>query len=469
MKTKNLTIRQEQDSLGHVEVPANAYFGAQTQRAVQNFIIGSEAMPIEIIYAIATVKKAAAIVNHQCGIFATKKANLIINAADEVISGKLNKHFPLSIWQSGSGTQTNMNVNEVIANRANELAGSALGSNTPIHPNDDVNKSQSTNDVFPTAMHIAAYKLIHEQLLPAIDELKQQLQTKQKTFVHIIKIGRTHLQDAVPLTLAQEFSGYIAQLETCIATINFALTQLQELAIGGTAVGTGINTPANFSLQITKVLSDLTGYKLQSAVNKFSALAGHEAIVTTSSALKNIACALFKIANDIRWLASGPRCGLGELILPENEPGSSIMPGKVNPTQCEMVTMVCAQIIGNDAAITFAASQGHFELNVFKPVIANNLLQSIKLLAAACSNFAQYAIKDLKANEKKIAEYLDKSLMLVTALVPKIGYDKAAKIAQYALKNDLTLREAAIQSGDIAATDFDLAIKNTLDLLHNIE
>jgi len=419
-------------------------------------------MPREIIYAIAVIKKAAAVVNNQCGTLADDKTQLITTATEEIIAGKLDANFPLSIWQSGSGTQTNMNVNEVIANRSNELAGSSLGSNFPIHPNNDVNKSQSTNDVFPSAMHMAAYKLIHEQLLPAINNLQQHLIIKQKAFAKIIKIGRTHLQDAVPLTLGQEFSGYVAQLNLCINAIHFALTQLQDLAIGGTAVGTGINTPQNFAKEMVEIISNLTGHKFNAVANKFAALSGHETIVTTSSALKNLAGALFKIANDIRWLASGPRCGLGEITLHANEPGSSIMPGKINPTQCEMLMMVCSQIIGNDATISFAATQGNFELNTFKPVIAYNLLQSIKLLAAACDNFAKYAIQNLRANEKKIANYLNDSLMLVTALVPKIGYDNAAKIAQMALQNDLTLRAAAIQSGYITGEEFDIEIQNSI-------
>lgn len=446
--------RTETDSLGSIEVPADKYWGAQTERALLHFPSGNEIMPKEIIHALALIKKAAAQTNTELGQLAQNKAELIVTVCDEIIDGKLDEHFPLSIWQSGSGTQTNMNINEVIANRAAETQ------NTKgiLHPNDDVNKSQSTNDVFPTAIHLAAYKLIIELLLPNLTTLKNALTIKQNEFATIIKIGRTHLQDAVSLTLGEEFSGYVAQLEICLENINFALSQLKQLALGGTAVGTGLNAHPKFSELAIKKLSHLTGIDFIPAKNKFAALAAHEAIVITSSALKNLATALYKIANDIRWLASGPRCGIGELILPENEPGSSIMPGKINPTQCEMVLMICAQIIGNDAVITFANTQGNFELNVFKPVIAYNLIQAIKLLGSACNTFAEHAIKDLHANITKIKFYRENSLMHVTELAPKIGYDKAAKIAQLATANNITLKEACLELKYLTAAEFDAII-----------
>lgn len=455
--------RRETDSFGAIDVPATSYWGAQTQRALHYFNIGSEVMPSELIEALGIIKKAAAIVNQQCGVLSIAKAELIITASSEVIAGEFNAHFPLHIWQSGSGTQTNMNLNEVIANRAIELAGGVMGSKKPIHPNDDVNMSQSTNDVFPSAMHIAAYIMLQKRLLPALTELNEQLTLRQDEFKDVVKSGRTHLQDAVPLTLGQEFSGYVAALELCVDQINFALTQLQELAIGGTAVGTGINAPAQFDIRMATTISKLTGYIFHPARNKFAALATHEAMVAVSSALKNLACTLFKIADDIRWLASGPRCGLGELTLPSNEPGSSIMPGKVNPTQCEMVKMVAAQVVGNDATITFAAAQGKFELNDFKPVIIHSLLQSIILLSDACCGFSRYVIKDLVANRGQIKHFLERSLMLVTALVPKIGYDKAAEIAALASDSDMTLRAAALQLGYIGAAEFDDAIKRVIE------
>lgn len=445
--------------MGHIEVPNNKYWGAQTQRALKHFSLGNEIMPIEIIHALGMIKKSAALVHQNLGLISPKKTRLIVAATDEIIDGKLDQHFPLHIWQSGSGTQTNMNVNEVIANRAIEIAGGRIGSKEPIHPNDDVNMSQSTNDAFPTAMHIASAILLKNKLFPALISLKTTLQQKQEEFKHIVKIGRTHLQDAVPLTLGQEFSGYTAQIESNIANLNHAFAQLQELAIGGTAVGTGINAPSKFGEKMAVEISTLTGIDFISAPNKFAALAGHEAMVAVSSALKNLACSLFKIADDIRWLASGPRCGLGELELPSNEPGSSIMPGKVNPTQCEALTMICAEVIGNDATITFAATQGKFELNVFKPVIIYNLLRSIKLLSDGCNNFAEHAIKELKVNQEKIQSYLENSLMLVTALTPKIGYDKAAKIAQKAALDNSSLREACLKLGLLSAEDFDKIIK----------
>lgn len=453
----SLSSRYETDSLGVLEVASDRYWGAQTQRALQHFKIGDEVMPREVIAALCVVKKAAAIVNHECGLLESSKANLIIAVATEVIDGLLDvtAHFPLHVWQSGSGTQTNMNVNEVIANRASELVGGIMGSKNPLHPNDDVNMSQSTNDVFPTAMHIAAYTMIKQCLLSAVGALRQQLAQKQAAFADIVKIGRTHLQDAVPLTLGQEFSGYVAQLDIAVEQIHCALTQLQELAIGATAVGTGLNAPLHFDTKMSATIAELTGIPFHCARNKFAAIAGHEALLAVSAALRTLACALFKIADDIRWLASGPRTGLGELTLPSNEPGSSIMPGKINPTQCEMVTMVVAQVIGNDAALAFAASQGKFELNTFKPMIIYNLLQSVRLLADACNNFAQYAVAGLTANESSIAKFLGNSLMLVTALVPKIGYDKAAQVAQLAMSSNISLRDAALQLGYVNVAEFD--------------
>jgi fumarate hydratase, class II len=440
-------MRLETDSLGEVAVPSHYYFGAQTQRATLHFNINSELMPQEIIQAIGIVKKAAAITNYTLRKLPKSKCNLILKAANEVIAGKLTDHFPLQIWQSGSGTQTNMNVNEVIANRAIEIAGGVLGSKKPVHPNDDVNMSQSTNDVFPTAMHIAATKLSEEQLFPAIIFLKKMLSQKQKEFKNVTKIGRTHLQDAVALTLGQEFSGYVAELEICLQNLKLSTKEIKKLAIGGTAVGTGLNAPKKFAGLMAKNISVLTKIKFSSAKNKFQALASHEPIALVSGSLKTLATTLFKIANDIRFLASGPRCGIGELILPDNEPGSSIMPGKVNPTQCEMLTMIAAQVMGNDSVISFANSQGNLELNVFKPVIIYNLLQSIKLLASGMKNFARYAIKDLKINNKKIAYFVENSLMRVTELTPEIGYDKAAKIAKTALKENITLHEARVKLG----------------------
>lgn len=448
-RTKRATkARQESDFLGEITIANNRYWGAQTQRALQNFNIGSEVMPRAIIHALALIKKAAAIVNQDYDLLPASKAKLIIAAAEEIMEGKLDEHFPLHIWQSGSGTQTNMNLNEVIANRAAAKIAHTK-SKFSIHPNDDVNKSQSTNDVFPTAMHLAAHNAITAHLLPALELLQKNLKIKQQEFKNITKVGRTHLQDAVNLTLGQEFSGYIAALAHNQAAIDFALKQLQELAIGGTAVGTGLNAPLGFDRAMVKVINKLTkaahSGKFVAAKNKFAALATHEALVTTSSALKNLACSLFKIADDIRYLASGPRCGLGELTLPANEPGSSIMPGKVNPTQCEMLTMVCAQVIGNDAAITFAASQGNLELNAFKPVIIYNLLQAVNLLGDACKSFALKAIKGLHANRNVIDTHINHSLMQVTALAPQIGYERAAKVAKLALEKNLTLAEAKKQ------------------------
>jgi fumarate hydratase class II len=438
-----------------VKVPQSAYYGAQTARSLRNFDIGEEKIPGEVIAAFGVLKKAAAIVNQELGLLSEDKASLIVRAADEIIEGKLDEQFPLKVWQTGSGTHTNMNLNEVIANRAIELAGGTLGSKAPVHPNDDVNKSQSSNDTFPTAMHIASAVAITKKLLPAVDSLATLLQEKSREFADIVKIGRTHLMDAVPLTLGQEFSGYSAQVERSRERIAQCLPRLYELAIGGTAVGTGLNTHPEFAERVAKKIADLTGLPFVSASNKFEALAAHDTLVETSGSLKTLAVSLNKIANDIRWLASGPRCGIGELSLPANEPGSSIMPGKVNPTQCEALTMIAAQVMGNDATITFACASGNFELNVYKPVIIYNLLQSIRLLCDGCRSFGERCIAGITANEQVIAGYLQNSLMLVTALNPHIGYDKAAQIAKHAYSQGTTLKEAAVSLGFLTAEEFD--------------
>jgi fumarate hydratase, class II len=455
----NTQTRTETDSMGPIEVPADHYWGAQTQRSLHHFNIGDDLMPKEVIHAFGILKKAAALANQALGQLSDDKAKLITQAADEVINGKLDEHFPLHVWQTGSGTQTNMNANEVIANRAIEIAGGKLGSKQPIHPNDHVNQSQSSNDTFPTAMHIAAVEVIVRKLLPTLAKLKEALQEKQQAFSHIIKIGRTHLQDAVPITLGQEFSGYVAQLAADLERIKSTLPGLYELALGATAVGTGLNAHPEFGVHAAQEIAKITGLPFVSAPNKFAALAAHDAIIMASGALKTLACSLMKIANDIRWLASGPRAGLGELILPENEPGSSIMPGKVNPTQCEAMTMVCAQVMGNDATIGFAGSQGNFELNVFKPVMIFNLLHSINLLADTCHSFTEFAVKDLQANEVKIKNNVDNSLMLVTALSPVIGYDKAAQIAHKAHHEGISLKEACLKLGYLDAAEFDKVMR----------
>ena len=447
-------MRIESDTMGKIEVPSDAYWGAQTQRSLRYFAIGDDTMPREMIRAIAILKKATAIVNKNLGKLDTKKAELIVQAADEVITGKLDEHFPLKIWQTGSGTQTNMNANEVIANRAIELAGGVLGSKDPIHPNDHVNMSQSSNDTFPTAMHIAAVEGIYHNLLPNITKLRDSLATKMKEFQEVFKIGRTHLMDAVPLTLGQEFSGYISQLDKDIERIQLSLPDLYELAIGGTAVGTGLNTHPEFAEKVAQEIAKITDLPFVSADNKFAALAAHDAVVMCSGTLKTLACSLMKIANDIRWLGSGPRCGIGELILPANEPGSSIMPGKVNPTQCEAMTMVCVQVMGYDAAISVAGSQGNFELNVFKPLLIFNLLNSIRLLSDACSSFTEHLVLGLTINQEQIADYLNNSLMLVTALNPHIGYDKAAKVAKKAYEENTTLEAACVALGFLSSEDF---------------
>ena len=447
-------IRVESDSLGNVDVPANKYWGAQTQRSLHHFRIGHDKIPLEVIHAFGILKKAAARTNLELQKLPEDKAALIMEAADEVIQGQLNDHFPLSTWQTGSGTQSNMNVNEVIANRAIEIANGVMGSKSPVHPNDHVNMSQSSNDTFPTAMHIAAAIAFQRKLLPAICKLRDGLAAKEAEFEDIIKIGRTHLQDAVPLTLGQEFSGYVAQLNACISRIEKTLPELYALALGGTAVGTGLNTHPKFATLAAKRIASLTALPFISAPNKFEALASHEPLVMAHSTLKTLACALMKIANDIRWLGSGPRCGIGELHLPENEPGSSIMPGKVNPTQAEAMTMVCVQVIGNDTSVAMAASQGNFELNVFKPVIIFNLLHSLNILADACLSFQTFCVEDLTANRDVIDYYLNHSLMLVTALNQHIGYDKAAQIAKKAFKDNSSLQEAAVTLGLLTAEEF---------------
>lgn len=450
-------IRIESDSMGTIEVPIERYYGAQSQRSLINFAIGRETAPFELIRAFGILKKAAALTNAELGKLPQEKASFILQAADEIIKGKLNDHFPLKIWQTGSGTQTNMNVNEVISNRAIELAGGKLGSKDPIHPNDHVNMSQSSNDTFPTAIHIASAEMITHQLLPAVKMLGNTLEKKSNDFIDIIKIGRTHLQDAVPLTLGQEFSGYVAQLNHDLEAIHQTLPVLYRLALGGTAVGTGLNAHPQFAKKVAKHIAKLTGLPFYSADNKFSALAAHDEAVLISGVLKTLACSLMKIANDIRWLASGPRCGIGEISIPENEPGSSIMPGKINPTQAEAMTMVCVQVMGNDATITIADSQGNFELNVFKPVIAYNLIQSIYLLADASRSFNDHCVVGIKPNKEKIEAYLHNSLMLVTALTQIIGYDKASQIAKKAYEENTSLKEAALQLGYLKPEEFDKA------------
>lgn len=451
--------RTETDSMGAIEVRNDRYWGAQTERSLRYFAIGTDVMPPEMIRAFGILKKAAAIVNRDLGKLDGEKAIVLIQAADEVIAGTLDDHFPLSIWQTGSGTQTNMNANEVISNRAIALVNGSLGSKLPIHPNDHVNLSQSSNDTFPTAMHIAAVQVINQNLIPALQKLRNALVVKEQEFNSIIKIGRTHLMDAVPLTLGQEFSGYVAQIDRALVQIQSTLPGLYELAIGGTAVGTGLNTHPEFADRAAKTIAELTGLPFITAPNKFAALAAHDAIVMTSGALKATACALMKIANDLRWMGSGPRCGLGELTLPANEPGSSIMPGKVNPTQCEAMTMVCVQVMGNDSAIGFAGSQGNFELNVFKPVMIHNLLHSIRLLSDASNSFTDHMVVGIQANPNKIDHFLNNSLMLVTALNPHIGYDNAAKVAKLAFENNSTLKQACVSLGLLSAELFDELVK----------
>jgi fumarate hydratase, class II len=451
--------RQETDSMGAIDVPADRYWGAQTQRSLHHFDIAADRMPIAVIRGMAVLKKAAALVNQDLGKLAAEEAKLIVQAADEVLERRHDDEFPLLVWQTGSGTQTNMNVNEVISNRAIELAGGERGSKAPIHPNDHVNMSQSSNDTFPTAMHIAAAEEVVRRLVPSVQALRDALARKADEFAGIVKIGRTHLQDAVPLTLGQEFGGYVAQLDADLERIDAVLPDLYELAVGGTAVGTGLNTHPDFAERVAERIAELTGLPFVSAPNKFAALAAHDALVMASGALRTLAVSLMKIANDIRLLASGPRSGLGELILPENEPGSSIMPGKVNPTQSEALTMVCVQVMGNDVTIGFAGSQGHLELNVYKPVMIFNFLHSVDLLTDACRSFREHAVEGLRANEERIAEHLDNSLMLVTALNEHIGYDNAAAIAKHAHKEGLTLKEAAVALGHLTPEQFDELVR----------
>jgi fumarate hydratase class II len=454
-----MNFRTETDSMGEIKVPVDKYYGAQTARSLMNFKIGGDRFPRELIRALGILKKAAALTNKELGILPADKAELIVKAADEVIDGKLDEHFPLVVWQTGSGTQTNMNANEVISNRAIELAGGEMGSKKPIHPNDDVNKAQSSNDTFPTAMHIAAVEEIHRRLIPMVTKLRDALAKKSEEFKDIIKIGRTHLMDATPLTLGQEFSGYVQQLTNGLERINAALPHLYELALGGTAVGTGLNTHPEFAVKAAANIADLTGKPFKSARNKFEALAAHDALVEFHGVLKTLAASLMKIANDVRWLGSGPRCGIGELFLPENEPGSSIMPGKVNPTQSEALTMVCVQVFGNDAAVNFGGASGNFELNVFKPVIIFNLLNSMRLISDACESFTDNCVVGIQANEKNIKKNLENSLMLVTALNPHIGYDNAAKVAKKAHKEHTTLKEAAVALGLLTGEKFDEVVK----------
>ncbi|MEN9344507.1 MAG: fumarate hydratase class [Chlamydiota bacterium] len=451
-------VRIEKDTLGSVEVPEDKYWGAQTERSFENFRIGCNRMPLPVIYGLAIVKKAAALVNCEKGLLPKDKKDLIVSVCDEILEGKLDDHFPLVVFQTGSGTQTNMNVNEVIANRAIEKAGGTLGSKTPIHPNDHVNKSQSSNDSFPTAMYIAATCEIHKKLLPAVKKLREGFLKKAKEFESIIKVGRTHLMDAVPLTLGQEFSGYAAQIQGAIESIKRSLVGIAELAIGGTAVGTGLNTPDGYDVRMVEVISELTGYSFIPARNKFAALAAHDALVGVSGALKELACAYSKIAADIALLSSGPRCGIGEIILHANEPGSSIMPGKVNPTQCEAMMMVASQVYGNDLAVSFAGARGQFELNVYKPVMIFNVLNSIELLADTATSFEAKCLSTMEANLVRIKKHLESGLMLATALNPVIGYDKAAKVAVKAYHENLTVKEATIALGFMTAEQFDKVV-----------
>ena len=460
-----MTTRTEHDTMGEVQVPSEAYWGAQTQRSYQNFKIGGETLPRPLIYAMALVKKAAALTNAGLGRIQQEQADLIVRAADDVLGGKLDGQFPLVVWQTGSGTQSNMNMNEVLANRANELAGTGLAAYKPVHPNDHVNHAQSTNDSFPTAIHVAAAQEINHLLIPAVQKLRDTLAAKAKAFAPIVKIGRTHLQDATPLTLGQEFSGYVAQLDHGLARLQDALKYLYELPLGGTAVGTGLNSHPDFAVKAAAQLAQLSGLPFVTAPNKFEALGGRDAAVFASGALKTLAASLNKIANDVRWLASGPRCGLGEIKIPENEPGSSIMPGKVNPTQCEALSMVCCQVFGNDVTINMAGAAGNFELNVYMPVIAYNLLQSIRLLGDACNSFNDHCAVGIEPVPEKIDYFLHHSLMLVTALNRKIGYENAAKVAKTAYKNDKSLRETAIELGLLSGEEFD-ALVVPADMVH---
>ena len=454
-----MSTRTETDSMGEIDVPANRYYGAQTARSLIYFDIGTETMPREIIRGMGILKKASAMVNAELGLLPENIKDLICQAADEVIEGKLDKHFPLRVWQTGSGTQSNMNSNEVIANRAIEIAGGTIGSKDPVHPNDHVNKGQSSNDTFPTAMHIAAVERISDALIPSISTLADSFRKKANEFQDIIKIGRTHLMDATPLTLGQEFSGYTTQLEYALDRINGCMPRMYQIALGGTAVGTGLNSHKDFAVKVARQIADLTQCPFVTAPNKFESLAAHDAIVETSGVLKTIACSLMKIANDIRWLGSGPRCGIGEIVLPANEPGSSIMPGKVNPTQSEAMTMVAAQVIGNDTAINVGGCSGNFELNVFKPVMIYNLLQSIRLLADSCRSFNDHCVVGIEPNKTQIEKHLKSSLMLVTALNPHIGYDNAAKVAKKAYQDNSTLKEAAAALNMLTPEEFDEKVR----------
>ncbi|MFZ0786418.1 MAG: class II fumarate hydratase [Candidatus Acidiferrales bacterium] len=454
-----LKTRIESDSMGKIEVPADRYWGAQTARSLIHFDIGTDTMPPELIRAFGILKKAAALVNLDLGKLSPEKAKLIVAAADEVVAGKLNDHFPLHIWQTGSGTQTNMNANEVISNRAIEIAGGVMGSKKPIHPNDDVNMSQSSNDTFPTAMHIAAATQVARELMPSVEKLRDALDAKAREFASVVKIGRTHLMDATPLTVGQEMSGWVSLLSRDVGRLGEVLWGIYDLAIGGTAVGTGINAHPEFAERAARKIAELTGLPFKSHPNKFAALSAHDELVFASGALKTLAASLMKIANDVRWLASGPRAGFGELVLPENEPGSSIMPGKVNPTQSEAMTMVAVQVMGNDAAIGFAGSQGNFELNVYKPVIIFNFLNSVRLLTDTCRSFREHCVAGMEIDAERIAQYVNSSLMLVTALTPKIGYDKAAEIAKKAHHEKLSLREAALKLGYLTGEEFDELVR----------
>ena len=451
--------RTETDSMGEIEVPADRYWGAQTQRSLHHFSIGTDHFPRPMIRALGLLKKAAAMANGELGQLESEHVELIVKAADEVIAGKLDEHFPLFVWQTGSGTQTNMNTNEVIANRAIEIAGGTIGSKTPVHPNDHVNRGQSSNDTFPTAMHIAAGELTCGQLLPALRELRDAIAAKAEAFDEVVKTGRTHLQDATPITLGQEFSGWVAQLDHARGKIDDALGHVWELALGGTAVGTGLNTHRDYAVKSAEIIAKLTKLPFVTAPNKFEALAAHDGLVGLHAGFKGLACALMKIANDVRWLASGPRCGIGEILIPANEPGSSIMPGKVNPTQCEALTMVCAEVMGNDVAVSIGGASGNFELNVFKPLMIHNVLRSGRLLADAMANFNRFCVVGIEPNRERIQHNLEQSLMLVTALNPHIGYDKAAKIAKTAYQQGTTLKAAAVELGYLSAEQFDAWVK----------
>lgn len=453
------TVRHEKDSMGAIDVPADKLWGAQTQRSLEHFRISTEKMPVSLIQALALTKRAAAKVNQDLGLLTADKATAIINAADEVLAGKHPDEFPLAIWQTGSGTQSNMNMNEVLANRASELLGGVRGMERKVHPNDDVNKSQSSNDVFPTAMHVAAVIAIREQLIPQLNVLKSTLNEKAQAFRDIVKIGRTHLQDATPLTLGQEISGWVAMLEHNLKHIEYSLPHLAELALGGTAVGTGLNTHPEYAVRVAEELANITGQTFVTAPNKFEALATCDALVHTHGALKGLAASLMKIANDVRWLASGPRCGIGEISIPENEPGSSIMPGKVNPTQCEAMTMLCCQVLGNDVAVNLGGASGNFELNVYRPMVIHNVLQSIRLLADGMESFNEHCAVGIEPNRERISQLLNESLMLVTALNTHIGYDKAAEIAKKAHKEGLTLKASALALGYLTEAEFDAWVR----------